>query len=71
MKVSLKQGLLTVALSKPEAKKLADAIELCEQLTVLKPVDEKITSAASEAGDGLKSLVALCSTAEKKDEVQA
>lgn len=65
LKVRLKDGLLTVGLTKPQAKTLADAQDICQVIRSLKPVDDAITTGAGQACDGLTALLALCAKIEE------
>ncbi|HUW10727.1 MAG TPA: hypothetical protein VM537_13430 [Anaerolineae bacterium] len=60
MRVSLKNDVLTVGLSKPEVKKVEDAEELCRKISILSPLDERVQGAAREAQLNLRSILGLC-----------
>jgi hypothetical protein len=67
-KVTLKGGQLTVALSKPEEKKLKDALEICTMLAKMQPVDVAITTEAEEGASSLKALLQICAKSEPTEE---
>ena len=64
MRVTLKCGQMAVALSKPEAKKLAAAAKVAETLSKLAPVPEEITESALNVMGGVKAILAACAAEE-------
>lgn len=59
MRVSMKDGVLTVALSKTEQKQLHAASELCVLITSMQPIPPKLTEAATVAVSSLKAVCDL------------
>lgn len=64
MKVSLRNGKLTMSLCKSEQKKLSDAELLSVTMGTLDPVDPAIKEHAQAAVGHLKALRSMCSVVE-------
>lgn len=62
MKVALKNDSLVVTLSKPELKKLADAVHICHTIAALAPLDEAVKKSAADARKALDALRTACGT---------
>ena len=60
MRPNLKDGLLSIAMSKPEAKKLLAAKELCEMVSHLSPIDAKLSEAIASAVSGITAICRIC-----------
>ena len=69
MRPSLKNGVIVLALSKPEQKKLGAAAELCSLVQKIAPVDPAVKAGAEQAAAGLTALLSLCVPADKEEPI--
>lgn len=59
MRVSMRDGVLTVALFKTEQKQLDAARELCVLITTMQPIPPKLTQTATLAAEALREVCHL------------
>ena len=70
-RVSLKNGILTVALLKAQDRTLRDAQAICRMISTLSPVDPRVQDHARQAEVHIGCVLAMCSKVEAAESGRA